>query len=384
MKTVYVYQPFPHNFHSSVYLAGPTPRHAEVCSWRPQALQLLESMAYDGVVFIPESQDGQRRGDYDRQMAWELDAMRRSDIILFWVPAERETLPAYTTRVEFGLQVNSGKVILGIPKNAYKARYMEKLAKKYRIVAHDTLVETLGAALTTLGGGGKRSGVECLIPLDIWRTAHFQQWYLTQTSAGHTLEDVQNVEWVFRVGADRAFPLFIALHVAIKVRGEDRVKSNEAVIIRPSIVTVCAYCRGATRANDRFILVKEYRTSVMNAQGFVFEFPGGSSWQPGNDPMAVAMEELAQETGIRLARERFQILERRQIAATMIANEALLVAVRLEPAEMEAILARQGTIHGNSPETERTNLQVLTRQQIIQGRLVDYATLGQLSLVSGH
>jgi 8-oxo-dGTP pyrophosphatase MutT (NUDIX family) len=384
MKTVYVDQPFPHSFHSSVYLAGPTPRNAEVCSWRPQALQLLESMAYDGVVFIPESQDGQRRGDYDRQMAWELDAMRRSDLILFWIPAERETLPAYTTRTEFGLQVNSGKVILGIPQDAYKTRYMEQLAKKYRIAVHDTLEEIVEAALTTLRGGGERSGVECLIPLDIWRTPHFQQWYSAQTSAGHTLEDIQNVEWVFRVGADRAFPLFIALHVAIKVRGEDRVKSNEAVVIRPSMVSVCAYCPGATRADDRFILVKEYRTSVMNAQGFVYEFPGGSSWQPGDDPMAVAMDEFAQETGIRLPRERFQILDRRQIAATMIANEALLVAVRLEPAEMEAIVARQGAIHGNSMETERTTLQVLTRQQIIQGRLVDYVTLGQLSLVSSH
>jgi nucleoside 2-deoxyribosyltransferase len=384
MKAIYVDQPFPDTFHKSLYLAGPTPRETTVSSWRPQALHLLESFGYDGVVFLPESQDGTRSGDYDRQVEWELEAMRRSDMILFWVPAERETLPAYTTRVEFGLQVHSGKAILGIPQDAFKTRYMEQLAKKYRLAAHHTLEETVEAALATLGGGAERSGVECLIPLDIWRTAHFRQWYLAQTSAGHTLEDIQNVEWVFRVGADRAFPLFIALHVAIKVRGEDRIKSNEAVIIRPSMVTVCAYCPGDTRADDRFILVKEYRTSVMNAQGFVFEFPGGSSWQPGDDPMSVAMEEFAQETGIRLTRERFQSLERRQIAATMIANEALLVAVRLEPDEMENIVAQQGVIHGNSMETERTAVQVLTRQQIIEGKLVDYATLGQLLLVSGH
>jgi nucleoside 2-deoxyribosyltransferase/8-oxo-dGTP pyrophosphatase MutT (NUDIX family) len=384
MKIVYVYQPFPHSFHSSVYLAGPTPRSAEVCSWRPHALQLLESFAYDGVVFIPESQDGQRRGDYDRQMAWELDAMRRSDILLFWVPAEKETLPAHTTRVEFGLQVHSGKVILGTPEDAYETRYMEKLAQHYHVPSHQTLEALVAAALKKLGRGAERSGAECLIPLEIWRAAHFQQWYSAQTSAGHTLVDVPNIEWVFRVGADRAFPLFIALHVAIKVRGEERVKSNEAVIIRPSIMTVCAYCPGDTRAYDRFILVKEYRTSVMNAQGFVFELPGGSSWQPGDDPIAVAMDEFAQETGIRLARERFQIIERRQIAATMIANEALLLAVRLDPAEMEIIVAQQGAIHGNSVETERTTVHVLTRQQMIEGKLVDYATLGQLSLVSGH
>src|SRR5262249_48756968 len=132
------------------------------------------------------------------------------------------------------------------------------------------------------------------------------------------------------------------------------------------------------------LLVKEYRTSVMNAQGFVFEFPGGSSCQPGADPIAVAMEEFEQETGMRLARERLRLLERRQLAATMVANEAPLVAVRLEPAEMETLVARQEAIYGKTCETERTALQVLTRQQIMEERLVDYTTLGQLSLVSGH
>ena len=383
MKPVYVYRPFPQTFTKSLYLAGPTPRDAEVPSWRPQALKLLEDFNYDGVVFIPESQDGKRSSDYEQQMDWELKAMRRSDLILFWVPAEKDTMPANTTRVELGLQVHSGKVILGIPKDAYKTRYMEKLAEKYHIVSHETLEDTVKAALTKLGSGAERSGAECLVPLEIWRAPHFQQWYAAQTSAGHVLEDVQNIEWVFRVGSDRAFPLFLAMHVTVKVSGEDRVKSNEVVIIRPSLVTVCAYCPGDTRERDRFILVKEYRTSAMNEQGFVFELPGGCSFQPDVDQIDVAIDELEQETGRRLARERFRLIGRHQLAATMIANEALLLAARLEPSEMDAIAARQGEMHGNSSETEKTYLYVFTRQQLMEGKLVDYATLGQISLVGG-
>ena len=383
MKTIYVSQSFPHSFHKSLYLAGPTPRDPTVSSWRPQALRLLESLAYDGVVFVPESQEGQRSGDDDQHMDWKLEAMRRADILLFWVPAEKNTLPAYTTYVEFGLQVHSGKVIFGTPRDADKTRYMAKLAKKYRIASHDTLEETVQAALTKLGVGVERSGEECLVPLDLWRTPHFQHWYTAQTAAGHTLADVHNIEWVFRVGTDHAFPLFIAMHVAMKVHRENRIKANEAVIIRPSIGTVCAYCPGDTRARDRFILVKEYRTSAMNAQGFVFELPGGSSLQPGVDCIDVAMDELEQETGIRLARERFRRVGQRQVAATMIANEALLLAVQLEPAEIDAIATRQGERHGNSAETEQTSLYVFTRQQLMEGKLVDYATLGQISLVGG-
>src|SRR5262249_53246173 len=161
------------------------------------------------------------------------------------------------------------KVTLGIPQNAYETRYMAKLAQYYHLRLHPTLPETVTAALAKIGEGAERSGAECLIPLEIWRARHFQEWYAVQTAAGHTLADVPSIEWVFRVGADCTMPLFIALHVAMQVHGEERIKANEVAIIRPSIVTVCAYCLGDIRAHDRFILVKEYRASAMNSQGFV-------------------------------------------------------------------------------------------------------------------
>jgi hypothetical protein len=76
-----------------------------------------------------------------------------------------------------------------------------------------------------------------------------------------------------------------------------------------------------------------------------------------------------------------QLVGQQQVATTMIANKALLLAVQLAPAEMDGIAARQGERHGNSAETEHTSLHIFTRQQIIEGELVDYATLGQITLV---
>ncbi|NEQ52184.1 MAG: hypothetical protein F6K11_18930 [Leptolyngbya sp. SIO3F4] len=321
MKPIYACQPFPREIHKSLYLAGPSPRDASVSSWRPQALAVLKSLEYDGVVFIPEAQDGEPRNNYDQQMSWELDAMRYSDIILFWIPAEQDTMPANTTRVELGLQVHSGKVILGIPEGAYKTRYMEALAQQYNVVSHRTLQETLKTACKRLEPGAQRCDAECLIPMEIWCTEHFQKWYKSQSSAGHSLADVPNIEWILRVGPNKSFPLLLALHVAIQVNGENRIKSNETVIIRPSIATVCAYCPGTTRAQDRFVLIKEYRTPVMNEQGFVFELPGGSSFKPGMDPIALAIKELKEETGISLPRERFKVIGEYQLAATLVANK---------------------------------------------------------------
>ena len=119
----------------------------------------------------------------------------------------------------------------------------------------------------------------------------------------------------------------------------------------------------------------------MNAQGFVFELPGGSSARPDVDPLTVARDELAEETGLQLALERFRLLRQQQIAATMVANHAFLFVVRLEPAEMDMLAARQGDIYGNRAETEHTSLYVFTRQQLMEDQWVDYATLGQIALV---
>lgn len=383
MKIIYARQTFPENFNKSIYLAGPAPRAHNVPSWRSQALKTLETSRYDGIVFVSESEHGRRSSDYDQQIEWELEAMRRSDVVVFWVSAEEDAMPEFASSIEYGLTLTSGKAVLGTPAGAFKAGYLEKLAGTFRIPLIHTLEELINAALKRLGEGAARSNAECLVPLEIWQSRHFQQWYTAQISAGHSLEDVRSVEWVFRVGPNRSYPLYIALHVAIKVCGEDRIKANEAVIIRPSIVTVCAYCPGDTREDDRFILIKEYRASVINAQGFVYELPGGASFDSDEDPIAVASDELAEETAIRLPRERFLVIGRRQIAATMVANEAVLLAARLEPEEMEAIFARQGEMYGVSAQTERTYLHVFTREELMQGSLVDYATLGQLSLIPG-
>ena len=119
----------------------------------------------------------------------------------------------------------------------------------------------------------------------------------------------------------------------------------------------------------------------MNQQGFVFELPGGSSFNADVDPIDIAVGELKEETGLGIGRERFRIIGKRQVAATIIANEAVLLAARLESEEMDEIAKKQRKKHGNIAKTEKTYPYIFTRQQIVDGNFVDYATLGQLSLI---
>lgn len=69
--------------------------------------------------------------DYDDQVEWEHYGLEHCSRIIFWIPRKISTMPAFTTNVEFGHYVNSGRVIYGRPDNAEKCRYLDWLYKKY-------------------------------------------------------------------------------------------------------------------------------------------------------------------------------------------------------------------------------------------------------------
>lgn len=42
----------PTNFKKSLFLAGPSPRSAEVEDWRPEAVRVLRELGYEGALLI--------------------------------------------------------------------------------------------------------------------------------------------------------------------------------------------------------------------------------------------------------------------------------------------------------------------------------------------
>lgn len=134
----------------SIFLAGPSPRDKEHYSWRPEALKILKNAGFKGTVFVPLPRSGEWSRDYDSQVGWELEHLEMASVVVFWIPRDLETLPAFTTNVEFGLYVKSGKIVLGFPEDAPKMRYLVYLAKKYNASVYHTLEETLKGATSIL------------------------------------------------------------------------------------------------------------------------------------------------------------------------------------------------------------------------------------------
>ena len=377
MQVVYAHQPFPAAFERALFLAGPSPRNPDHPDWRPAALAELRTQGYDGIVFVPMPESGHAMPSYDAQVGWEADAIAMSDVVVFWVPRDLAVMPAFTTNVEWGRLENSGRVVLGFPPKAPKMRYLASWAERWSAPVCHTLAETLAAAIERMGPGAQRSGGERGVPLDVWRSDAFQGWYGAQRAAGNRLDSAE-IRWVHRVGPDKRWLIFWALLVDVHIAAEDRNKSNELLIGRPDVAAVVIYDVEATsRGSTRVALVREFRSPARTPDGFVYELPGGSSFDPTQPVRAVAAEEVHEETGLRVDPAALRPVAQRQLGATLSPHTATVFALGVSAAQMDALAADQST-HGEAGTSERTVNAVRTVDALLDGREVDWSTLGMV------
>jgi len=147
VKVVYAGDPTLGN--PSVFLAGPTPKDENTLSWRPEAVNILEGLGFEGYVYVPEPKEGHmgKWPGYEDQCEWEQVHLDNATCVLFWVPRDMTSMLALTTNVEFGLYARSGKVVLGYPPGAPHNRYMTFCANKWDIPLYSTLRSTLTGAI---------------------------------------------------------------------------------------------------------------------------------------------------------------------------------------------------------------------------------------------
>lgn len=379
MQVIYAKQPFPTSLHASIFLMGPTPRQATGgTSWRPAMLRALEQAGFTGTVFVPEDAEGSYAHSYVDQITWEQDGLEMADVILAWVPRELDTMPAFTTNVEFGEFLRGGKLVYGRPEGAPKTRYLDE---RYLAVTGDAPLHSIDAlaraALERIGEGMPRQGGECRVPLAIFRSAQFQSWYANLEQAGNRLDDARLL-WVFHAGPTRELFAF-ALRVTVFIAAEQRFKRSEYVLTRSDVSTVVALARGTREdgLDDAVVLVREYRSTVNTSDGYVHELPGGSTFGPRQDPLEIAVQELDEETGLRIDAGRLRPLGVRQLGGTTSAHRSHVFLVELTPEELAAARAdaEAGTRHGVG-DSERTFVEVRTVAELLADERVDWSCLG--------
>ena len=132
----------------SIFLAGPTPREKDIISWRNEAIKILENLGFDGIVYVPEYSSWKPKTDYVDQAMWERVGLSNATIIAFWIPRHLPDMPAFTTNVEFGYWLHTGKVVYGRPNDAEKIKYLDWLYKlDYNEEPIDSLEELLNVCI---------------------------------------------------------------------------------------------------------------------------------------------------------------------------------------------------------------------------------------------
>ena len=115
----------------SIFLAGPTPRdYTKVASWRPDFIRRLARSKAHCTVFIPEQKNQKWLGNYDAQCEWEYEHLNLATAIIIWVPRDLDTMPAFTTNVEYGYWLGSRKMFYGRPEGAPKTRYLDWMYRR--------------------------------------------------------------------------------------------------------------------------------------------------------------------------------------------------------------------------------------------------------------
>lgn len=395
MQIVYTGEEAPEKITKSIFLAGPSLRPNQlghIDQWRQDAYQILNDIGFDGVVFSPENRDNKflENFDYDDQVEWEDKHLNMADCIVFWVPRDlsedkdgNPKLPAFTTNIEWGVWCHSGKVVFGAPKGADKIKYLQYYADLYKIPSADNLTETLRHALEMVGDGAERTGTERSVPLFIWNTDSFKNWYRAQTEAGNELREAKLI-FNFRP-KDENFVFLWILKVTMYVGSEKRLKKDEFVLSRTDISSVVLWKREKELQECKVAIVKEYRPCAATKDGFIREAPSGSSANEDDTAKEAAVQEIHEETGLMIKIKNLKKVGARQMFGTLSAHKSHLYSYELDDEELKWLEAQKGIVHGDIAVTERTFIEVYTVQELLSNSDLDWSNIGMiLSILIGN
>ena len=224
-------------------------------------------------------------------------------------------------------------------------------------------------ALTSI----KRTGGEVYVPAYIWETAQFQSWYKDLIKSGNRLE---KADVLYHFTTPSGFVFSYMMHVSIWVESEKRFKANEIIVSRRNVSNVIAY------TDDKIVLIKEFRSPVSNDEGFIYELPGGSSFDDALDPLENARTEFFEEAGFYIEdKSRFRHVSDRQLAATVVTHKANLYAIKLTDDEIEKIEEIGKEKHENTTTIgdnhEHTYTIVIKKEDLFK-LPVDFSTVGMI------
>jgi len=389
MQIVYTTESIPNEIVHSIFLAGPTLRSAQIGnglqSWRVKALAILELLNYNGIVFLPEPNPNNNQSfeqlDYETVHQWETKCLNIADRIIFWINRDLDAgILGLTTNTEFGQWMESGKCILGTEPGADSVRYQEVWAKELKIPTVHNLYELIKQSIK-LDQPAVRTDGERHVPLMIWNTRQFQDWYADLKRAGNQLQSGKVLK-TFQ--ASNGFIFAYVLWVNVYIQSEGRHKNNEFIVSRTDTSSCVLYYPRLDPMRTEVVVVSEFRSPVSNKKGLVYELPGGSAPKSDQDPIITIIEEVEEETGFKMDPNRIVSISKQQVCATLLTHKTNLYSYQLNSNELDLFYQKRGLIFGKEEDTERTSVHVYRLGNILDSELVDWSTIGMIMKAVQH
>ena len=149
---IYANQRIPVSASKSIFLVGSTYYpNRNIDSWRTTALNYLKNKDFKGYVFIPEIENSYETDlTYNNHLEWEEHALKKADIIIFWLPNKLENLDIEYLKLGYLLAKFPEKLILVNMDNSRDNHYLKYYCDNLNIPQCSSLEETLNLVMEKL------------------------------------------------------------------------------------------------------------------------------------------------------------------------------------------------------------------------------------------
>ncbi|MBX3103253.1 MAG: NUDIX hydrolase [Bacteroidetes bacterium] len=186
----------------------------------------------------------------------------------------------------------------------------------------------------------------------------YRQWREAMTLHGNTVGEVKPLSLIHKPNGELLFALLDAEMAAPEGNPYPRV-----LMLRGAFVVVVTVITLQETGEEFLLLVRQRRVADGDA---LYEHPAGMC-DASEDPLQVAVKELAEETGLHLPREAFvQMNDRLLFTSPGLLDEGgwfFYVRHTLPERELQALL---GTTLGNAQEQEFIQLHLATPQETLR------------------
>jgi 8-oxo-dGTP pyrophosphatase MutT (NUDIX family) len=181
-------------------------------------------------------------------------------------------------------------------------------------------------------------------------------WKKMVSAAGCTIRRLSPLHLLYRKNGDLLFALLEA-----DVVSSEGTRLPNIIFIRGDACLIVPLMRNSATGEERFLMIRQRR---IGSGLLSLEFPAGMLDNDTDDPLGVAIRELAEETGLTIAAEElFPLCDRKLFSSVGASDEGIYYFGCVKELDNERFRTLAGTTTGSPDENEHISVTLVTRNE---------------------